>query len=247
MAAVSAGPKAPRWNSTARIGCARTPSADRRRQGQQQRQLDAAVLRRRPRRRRRRPHLARQRRQDRGADRDADDAERQLVQPVGVIEIRDRAARQQRGERGRDQQVELSDAGAEHARPHDRAGCASPPASAAARGSRSATPGPRAGRPSARGIARAPAPVSAQARTRPSCQPKCAIISKRGDQEQVQQDRRRRGGGEAVDRVQQPALQRHQRDEQQIGKGDAGQVDGERELAGLGAEARARSRASPPA
>ncbi len=56
----------------------------------------------------------------------------------------------------------------------------------------------------------------------------------RGDQKQVQHDRRRRGSGEAVDRVQQPALQRRQRDEQEIGKGDAREGDDERELAGRG-------------
>ena len=66
------------------------------------------------------------RRQDRGADRDADHPERQLVQPVGIVEIRHRAARQQRGERGRDQQVELRHPGAEHARPHDPQGLPHP-------------------------------------------------------------------------------------------------------------------------
>ena len=63
-------------------------------QGQQQRQLDPAVL------GCHRAgfvagaHLPRQGRQDRGGDGDADHPERQLVQPVGVIEIRHGAARQ---------------------------------------------------------------------------------------------------------------------------------------------------------
>ena len=121
-------------------------------------------------------HLARQRRQDRGADRDADNAERQLVQPVGIVEIGDRAARQQRGERGRDQQVELCHPGAEHARPHDAQGLPARAASGAA-GAAAAPPRPARTKPSARGIARArrrSAPRPAPCRR---CQPNRSISS----------------------------------------------------------------------
>ena len=59
----------------------------------------------------------------------------------------------------------------------------------------------------------------------------------RGDQEQVQQDRRRGGCGKPVDRVQHTALQRDQRDEQQIGKGDPGELDGKPEFLRVGAKA----------
>ena len=66
----------------------------RRRQGQQQRQLDAAVLRRDRAGGVAGAHLARQGRQDRRGNGDADDPERQLVQPVSVVEIGNRAAGQ---------------------------------------------------------------------------------------------------------------------------------------------------------
>ena len=64
---------------------------DRRRQGQKQSELDPAVL---------RVHrflvafpaqLPRDGRQQDGAKADADQSERKLVQPVGVIDVRDRA------------------------------------------------------------------------------------------------------------------------------------------------------------
>ena len=45
---------------------------------------------------------------------------------------------------------------------------------------------------------------------------------------EIEQDRRGRGGGEALQRVEDAAIERHQRDQQQIGKGDAGELDGER-------------------
>jgi len=45
--------------------------------------------------------------------------QRQLVQPVGVVEVGDRAARQKRRKCGRDHQIELGDPGAEHAGAHD--------------------------------------------------------------------------------------------------------------------------------
>ena len=64
------------------------------RQGQQQRQFDAAVLRRGRAGQIAGAHLARQRRQDRRRDGDPDNPQRQLVEPVGVIEVRHRPARQ---------------------------------------------------------------------------------------------------------------------------------------------------------
>jgi hypothetical protein len=52
----------------------------------------------------------------------------------------------------------------------------------------------------------------------------------RGDGEYVEQDRCRRRRGEAVERVQDPAEQRHQGQEQEIGEGDAAQLDRQIEL-----------------
>ena len=44
---------------------------------------------------------------------------------------------------------------------------------------------------------------------------------------QIEEDRRRRGAGKAVHHVEHAAIQRHQRDQQQIGKRDPGQLDRE--------------------
>jgi len=60
----------------------------------------------------------------------------------------------------------------------------------------------------------------------------------RGNQEQVQQDRGRGGGREPVDGIQHAALQRDERDKQEVGKGDPGKLDGEAELGRIRAEAR---------
>ena len=53
------------------------------------------------------------------------------------------------------------------------------------------------------------------------------------DQDQVEQDRRGGRRDEAVERVQHAAEQRDQRHEQQIGEGDAREIDGEREFVGV--------------
>ena len=42
---------------------------------------------------------------------------------------------------------------------------------------------------------------------------------------QVEKNRRRRGAGEAMHDVEHAAIERHQRDQQQIGKGDPRQLD----------------------
>jgi hypothetical protein len=56
------------------------------------------------------------------------------------------------------------------------------------------------------------------------------------DEEDVEQNRRGGGGGETVERVQDAAQQRHQGHEQEIGKGDAAEFDGQLELGGIGRE-----------
>ncbi len=64
---------------------------------------------------------------------------------------------------------------------------------------------------------------------------------------QIEQDRRGGGGGETLQRIEDAAIERHQRDQQQIGKGDAGEIDREREAAGIVARSPAPARRSPPA
>ena len=60
--------------------------------------------------------LAGEQRQQRGADGDADHAERKLVHPVGVEQVGHRSRRQPGGEHRVDHQVDLVDAGAERHR-----------------------------------------------------------------------------------------------------------------------------------
>ena len=61
---------------------------------------------------------------------------------------------------------------------------------------------------------------------------------KRDHQRQVEQDRCCRRGGETLQRVENPAVERHQRHQQQIGKRDAGELDRQRKAAGVVREAR---------
>ncbi len=60
----------------------------------------------------------------------------------------------------------------------------------------------------------------------------------RQDERQIEQDRRRGGGGETLQRIEDAAVERHQRDQQQIRKGDARELDREREASRILAEAR---------
>ncbi len=215
--------------------CCQHDQCRRRGQRKQERQFDAAILRLDRARHVAEAHLARQRRQDRGADRDADDAKRQLVQPVGIVKIGDRAGREQRGQRRRDQQVELYHPGAEYARSHDAQRLFD-----ARRQARQAQPERH---PGSRARNHQPEKLcDAGGGQRPGQRPAVRPAEPRhqqqgGNQEQIEQDRCRRRRRKPVHRVQQPALQRGQRNEQQIREGDAGQVDGQLKLAGLVAEA----------
>ncbi len=172
----------------------------RRGQRQQQGQLDAAVLRRHRAGLVAGAHLARQRWQDSRRNGDADDPERQLVQPVCVVQIGHRAARQQRGERGRDHQIELRDPGAQHPRPHDPQRLLD-----ARRQPRQARPqrhpGAGAGRHQPKEL-RDPGGRQGPGQDLPVLPMEMRHQQQAGDQEQVQQNRRRRRGGEAIDRIQ---------------------------------------------
>ena len=59
----------------------------------------------------------------------------------------------------------------------------------------------------------------------------------RRDHREIEQDRRGGSRGEALQRVEDAAVERHQADQQEIGKGDAGELDREREAAGVLVEA----------
>src|SRR3546814_6196984 len=52
----------------------------------------------------------------------------------------------------------------------------------------------------------------------------------RGDEDDIEQDRRGGRRCETVQRIEDAAQQRDHRHEQEVGKGDAGEVDGERQL-----------------
>jgi hypothetical protein len=62
--------------------------------------------------------LARQMRQDHGAQRDAEDAERKFEQAIGVVQPGHTASDQERGDQGVDQQVDLRHRRAEQRRDH---------------------------------------------------------------------------------------------------------------------------------
>ena len=98
-----------------------TPQIDQRhggRQGEEQRQLQTAVLRAHRLRVLAAAELVRNGRKRTRAEADADQPQRQLVQPVGKIDVRNRTVRQQlAGERGRDEEVELDRASAAAAGP----------------------------------------------------------------------------------------------------------------------------------
>ena len=64
---------------------------------------------------------------------------------------------------------------------------------------------------------------------------------------QIEQDRRRRRGRETMQRIEDAAIERDERDQQQIRKGDAREFDGERVSGRDRRETPARAGRSPPA
>ena len=60
----------------------------------------------------------------------------------------------------------------------------------------------------------------------------------RDHEREIEQDRRGGGGGEALQRIEDAAIERDQRDQQQIGKRDAREIDCERETLRIAREAR---------
>ena len=179
------------------------------------------------------------------ADRNADNADRQLIDTIGVVERRDGAGRQKAGNDGVGKQRELRAGRADGCRQQRLEEAAHVVVAAERIGTRSSRrcarhrrrPGPPAAHPRS-------------ARPRPRHSPAPGNIGgerQRRHHGDVEQDRRGGRGGEPVHRVEHAAPQRHQRDQQQIRKRDSGQRYRERELAAARAKIRAPTGRSPAA
>ena len=227
------------------MGSAQQPQRHRRRQAEQQAELDGAVLVGHRRLGLAGAQLARQQRQQGRADGDADHAQRQLGDAVGVVERGDRADRQQRGPHHVEHGADLLHAAADR---HRRGELDQP---------RHPLGPARPHQLHADAVAGAgdqqPQPLQ-QTRDRHADRGGIAAVGQQGreaehraDQREVEQDRRGRDMGEAVDAVQHAAIERGERDEQQIGKGDAAELDGHGEGRRVVAHARAPAAPAPAA
>ena len=221
------------------IGVGEHDQRRRRRQGQQQAHLDRPVLRVARRLVLAGAELPAQHRQQRRADGDADDPERQLVQPVGVEQVGDGAHRQQRGEPGVDDDVDLVDAGADGTRQHQREQPLDPgrdprPLQAERH---AVAPGRHRHPGELQDAGDEDAPGEGM-RRRLRVQ---AGHQQRADQHHVEDDRREGRSREPADRVQDAAEQRRQRDEHQVGKGDPAELDRQGVALAVGREARGQA------
>ena len=180
--------------------------------------------------------LAGQLGQDHRAQRHAENAEWKLDQPVGVIQPTDAAGDQKRGDQGIDQQIDLRHRGAEQGRQHQlqhllhALGGPTP-----ARSRQQFQPQQERHLKSQlhdAGDEYAPGQPHHRLRHAGS-QPQ-----RGGDHGQVEQHRRDRRNGELAATVQHPAGQGGQRDEQQIGKGDAQHLHRQLVFVGIDGEAR---------
>ena len=179
-----------------------------------------------------RPQLTRQCRQHRGANPDTNEPERQLVEPIGIVKIGDRTFGQEsRRQRCGDQQIELHRTGAQCRWQNQ------PQQGPHALGQmRPAQPKPDIGPP-----ARMQQPTELQdaadrhaKRLHPRRLGRVWAVEKQHSRDQCHVEQDRRGGvnPEAPDRIQQPAHQRHEADQQQIRKRQPGEVNRKVELAG---------------
>ena len=212
---------------------------DQARDRQQQRELDRAVLgvaraglvaARQP-----VGHL----RQQHGADRDADHADRQLIEPVGVVKRRQRAGGEEARDDGVGEQRDLGLGRADGGGPEpleEQLHLLVEPRPAERR--QHALPRGVGGEQrhlEAAGDEHAPGRRVTRGR-------KEERQRERRDHREVEQDRRRRGRRKAAERIEDAAVERHQRDQQQIGKGDARELDREREALAVVREARRQHR-----
>ena len=207
----------------------RDDEGDGRGEREEQRQLDAAILR--FHRFRLAPGAEQARdggEQDR-AEPDADHPERQLVQPIGIIDVRDRALGEQgAGERGRDDQIDLH-------RPRAGGRGEDELHQAANLG---IEPRPAGTERDAGGAAGDPQPEQLEQSADRHCDRLCPRSLLRGAVEEqqsrdhcdVEQDRRGGVDPEFVERIEDSAEQRGEADQHQIGDGDPRQFDCEGEL-----------------
>ena len=181
--------------------------------------------------------MARQVGQQDDADGDADDAERQLVDAIGVIEERHRT-RRQRGDHGADDDVDLGDAAGEHAGKGKRR--QAPQSRSQARPHQAEHHAVMRRRPDERGklgdAADGGSPGEPDAGRRRIGKAEPEDGDQRGDQHDVQERRSEGGGGEAAAGVEHAAVERHQRNEGEIGEGDAGEHHRQVELLRIGRE-----------
>ncbi len=168
---------------------------------------------------------ARHLRQNDRAGGNADDADRQLIDAVGVIERRDRAGGQEAGDDGVGEQRKLHAHRADGRRSERteefaHVGIELGPAQ---RGERAGAPGIATDQQQLQhaGDQHAPGRRMAGAGKEPDHR-------ERRHHREVEKDRRGGGGGEALQRIEDAAVERDQRDQQQIRKGDARELDRER-------------------
>ncbi len=180
-------------------------------------------------------HPPRHFRQEHRADGDADHPDRQLVETVGIIQRRQRADRQEGRDDGVGKQCDLRAHGAQRRRA-ERAEEAPHVLVEAQR---------RKTRKSAMALQVAgEQEILQKARNQHAPSRRVTCTRKERSQRQcrhhgdIEEDRGRRSTGKALHDVQHAAIERHQRDQQQIGKGDACQLDGEMTLRGIIGEAR---------
>ncbi|MFK4406846.1 hypothetical protein ABH991_003880 [Bradyrhizobium ottawaense] len=178
---------------------------------------------------------ARHLRQQHGADGDADHADRELVEPVGIIKRRQRAGRQEGRDDGIGEQRHLRAHRSQRRRPECLEETADVFVELQRRKARQAAmAGEIAGQQEIlQETGDQDAPGSRMARAR-----KPDGDRQRHHHRNVQEDRGGRGAGKALHHVEHAAIERHQRDQQQIGKGDPGQLDRELALLGIVTEAR---------
>ncbi len=174
-------------------------------------------------------------RQQHGAGGDADHADRQLVDAVGVVDGGRAAGRQQRGDDRICEQRDLHAGRADHGgneRLEELPGVGVPARTHRRRGDAGAMRGERHLREFQN------AGESDAGRRRVGGVRKQEGDAERRHHGQVEQHRREGCRRKSAVGIERARLQRHQRDEQQIGKGDARQRYREVELARIGAEAR---------
>jgi hypothetical protein len=169
--------------------------------------------------------------EDGGAERGADDRQRQLVQAIGIVQIGHRAFAEPGGEEAVEELADLVDARREGGREHEDHQF--PDAGGEPRALEESEMHARAAHalPAERELKDA----AHQHRHRHGLDRARAALRRqqqRDDQREVQQRRREGGDGEARQRVEHARQERNEADEDEIGEGDAGEHHRELELAG---------------